>query len=229
MRLTGARVVVLESSVPSTQDIAHQLAGTGAPSGTLVLADEQTAGRGRHGRPWHSPAGFGVWMSLVLRPIVTPASGALAIRAGLAAVEAIAAASPEIAPRLKWPNDIMVADRKAGGVLCEARWSGDVLGWIAVGVGINVFRAASDPSFRRSSIALSDASAGASRLGLLEALVPRLVELEKSPALLEPAEQKRFLASAWPAPGDDLAGIDPDGALLLRGHDGTITRRVDAD
>lgn len=227
-RLTGAPRVVLRDEVGSTLDALHELAGAGAPTGTLVLAEAQTAGRGRQGRRWESPRGTGVWMSVLLRPAAAPAGGALAIRAGLAMVEALTAVAPVFGPRLKWPNDLMVAGRKAGGILCEARWSGDVLGWVAVGVGINVLGPV-DPAVREKAVALADVVRGVTRTAVLAAAVPRIIALGQAPRELDPGMQARFMASRWPATEQDVAGLAADGALLMRGVDGAVVRRTDAD
>lgn len=227
-RLTGSPRVVLRDQVPSTLDIVHSLGSDGAPSGSLVLAEVQTAGRGRQGRRWESPRGTGVWMSALLRPASAPAGGSLAIRAGLAIVEALASLAPRLGPRLKWPNDVIIGGRKAGGILCEARWSGDSLGWIAMGIGINV-RGPVDVSLRDRAIALGDVATGITRLAVLAAIVPRIIALQNAPAELDPGMQARFVASRWPADDKDVAGLAPDGALLVRGADGTISRRTDAD
>ena len=227
-RLTGAPLVVIEQSIPSTQDAVHRLAEGGAPAGTMVLADEQTAGRGRQGRAWHSPAGCGVWMSVLLRPPQPPAGGALAVRAGLAAIDAIADAAPGVAARLRWPNDLMVAGRKAGGILCEVRWSGAAVSWVAVGVGINV-KGPVDPAIRDRALALADVCAGVSRLALVAALFPRLRALEPLPSALGPAERQAFLRMEWRDPGaEETADLEPDGALLVRTAGGTLDRRVTA-
>jgi len=228
VRRTGAPRAVLFDAVASTQDALHALASAGAPSGTLVLADTQTAGRGRQGRRWVSAAGRGVGLSVLLRPAAPPAGGSLAIRCGLAIVAALTELAPVLGPRLKWPNDIMVAGRKAGGILCEARWSGDTLGWIAVGIGLNVHGPV-DASLRERAIALSDVTPGITRVAVVEALVPRIIALGDMPAGLDGATQARFLASRWPAADKDVAGLAPDGALLVRGKDGGISRRTDAD
>ena len=227
-RLTGSPRAVLRDAVPSTQDVLHLLAAEGAPGGTLVLAEVQTAGRGRQGRRWESPRGTGLWLSVLLRPGAPPAGGSLAIRTGLAIVEALTAVAPVLGPRLKWPNDIMVAGRKAGGILCEARWSGDTLGWIAVGVGINV-HGPLDAAVQGRAIALSDVVNGITRLAVLEAVAPRIMALGAAPAELHPATQARFLASRWPATEKEVGGLAPDGALLMRRPDGTMHRRTDAD
>ncbi len=225
-RLTGAPLVVLQSSIPSTQDEAHRLGEAGAPGGAVVLADEQTAGRGRLGRTWHSPAGVGVWMSVLLRPPARTAGGALAIRAGLATAEALAAAAPAVAARLRWPNDVIVADRKAGGILCEARRSGGAGGWVAVGIGLNV-RGPLDGAVRGRAIALADVAPEVSRLALVAALVPRLRALEALPAALTEEERRAFLRAEWRDPGaEETVDLDPDGALVVRVSGGALDRRV---
>jgi len=226
-RLTAAPLVVCRSSLPSVLDLAHQLGERGAPSGAAVLADEQTAGRGRLGRTWHSPAGAGVWLAVLLRPAATPLGGALAIRAGLATVDAVGEAAPETAPRLRWPNDLIVAGRKAGGILCEARWSGDQLGWVAVGIGINV-RGPVPLAVRDRAVALGDLADGVTRLSVVSALVPRVAALASRPSALDEPERARFAAACWPGADGaaEPAGVDPDGALLVRGPGGELDRRV---
>ncbi len=228
-RRTGARRVELRRTVGSALDVAHELAAAGAPHGLLVLADEQTAGRGRQGRSWHSPAGTGVWVVPLLRPAVPPSAGALAVRVGLRLVEAVAEIAPRAAPRLKWPNDLMIKGRKAGGVLCEARWQGDRLGWVAVGIGVNV-RGPLAPALGHRAIALKAVEASATRVRLLEALVPRLWDAADHP-VLEEAEQDAFLRLQWePGGGGEGTpspfGVDRDGALLVPAADGSLDRRV---
>lgn len=225
-RRTGAVRVELKGSVGSVLDVAHELAASGVPQGLLVVAEEQTAGRGRQGRSWHSAAGAGVWLAVLLKPERPPSAGALAIRVGLRLIEAVEEVAPRAAPGLKWPNDLMVRDRKAGGVLCEARWQGDHLGWIAVGVGINV-RGQLAPEVRHSAIALKDAEASVTRVRLLEALVPRLWELAARPPLLDLEERDTFQRVQWPAGGEPgTAGVDGEGALLVAGSGGSLDRRV---
>jgi BirA family biotin operon repressor/biotin-[acetyl-CoA-carboxylase] ligase len=228
-RRTGAARVELRASVDSALDVAHELAAAGAPQGLLVLAEEQTAGRGRQGRSWHSAAGAGVWVVALLRPEVPPSAGALAIRVGLRLVEAVAEAAPRAAPRLKWPNDLMVRDRKAGGVLCEARWQGKKLGWIAVGIGVNV-RGPAPPGLRQDAIALKAADASVTRVRVLEELVPRLWGAAE-PAMLGEAERDAFRRLRWRPRGDaegelESVEVDRDGTLLVPAADGSLDRRV---
>jgi BirA family biotin operon repressor/biotin-[acetyl-CoA-carboxylase] ligase len=230
-RRTGASRVELRGSVGSALDVAHALAAAGAPHGLLVLADEQTAGRGRQGRVWHSPAGGGLWVVALLRPRAAPSAGALAIRVGLRLVEAVEEIAPRAGPRLKWPNDLVVRDRKAGGVLCEARWQGERLGWVAVGIGVNV-RGPVVGALKHTAIALKTAAASVTRVRLLEALAPRLWDAAE-PAQLTADEREAFLRRQWrpahPGGGDDDAGalgVDQEGALLVPAADGSLDRRV---
>ncbi len=170
-----------------------------------------------------------MWVVALLRPMVPPSPGALAIRVGLRLVEAVAEIAPRAGPRLKWPNDLMVRHRKAGGVLCEARWQGETLGWIAVGIGVNV-RGPLAPALRHSAIALKAAEATVTRVRLLEALVPRLWDAA-TPAELEPGERDAFLRLQWHEDGGPDAhagplGVDASGALLVPRPDGSLDRRV---
>jgi BirA family biotin operon repressor/biotin-[acetyl-CoA-carboxylase] ligase len=226
-RRFGTGDVVLKDTTGSTLDVAHELGAGGARSGTLVLADEQTTGRGRLGRKWISPRGAGIWLTMLLRPRAAPLGGVLAVRAGLTAVLALESVDPKLAPRLKWPNDVIVQGRKAGGILCEARWSGEVLGWVAIGIGINV--KGPIPDSAGSPIALDEVVPGLGRLVVLEALVPRLKALEAMGSTLEPDERARFTKVAWPlaGTGEQIADLTSDGALLVRRADGSLDRRTE--
>ena len=116
----------------STNDRARELAVEGAASGTVVTADEQTAGRGRHGRRWSAPAGSALLCSFVLRPLEEHHS-LLPLAVPLAVCEAAEALAP-VRCRVKWPNDVWLAERKLAGVLIEARPPE----WAVIGVGINL-------------------------------------------------------------------------------------------
>ena len=117
-------------AVGSTLDVAHALAPTAA-SGTLVIADEQTAGRGRHGRRWASEPGAGVWLTLIERPSDARALDVLSLRCGLNAAESLddLAGAPV---RVKWPNDLYVGACKLAGILIETRWRGTAPEWVAI-------------------------------------------------------------------------------------------------
>lgn len=123
-------------SCGSTQDIAAALARKGAPEGVLVLAEEQLSGRGRFGRPWASPRG-GLWFTLVLRPGKSVAPGLLSLALGLAVAKAVRGLY-SVDARLKWPNDVLVEDRKLAGVLVEGEAGSGELFFLLAGVGVNV-------------------------------------------------------------------------------------------
>ncbi|HEX9894649.1 MAG TPA: biotin--[acetyl-CoA-carboxylase] ligase [Gemmatimonadales bacterium] len=131
-------MVQWHDSLPSTMDTAHALAARGAPHGTAVAAREQTAGRGRRGRSWHSPRG-GLWLSVICRPAEASGMEYLSLRVGLAVADALERLLPGL-PRLtvKWPNDLLLGGRKLAGILCEARWESGKPAWVVAAVGLNV-------------------------------------------------------------------------------------------
>lgn len=210
--------VVLYSEVSSTLDIVHMLGEEGAPAGTLVLAEAQSAGRGRMGRTWHSEPGRGIWLTLLERPLGEEILSVLSLRIALALAPALDAFA--VAPvRLKWPNDIYAGPRKLAGVLLEARWHGARLDWLAVGVGINV-------QAPRGHEAASLAQ-GTDRVAVLRTVVPGLRRAVATSGPLDRRELSAFAARdlavgeacELPAPGR-VAGIDAHGALLIDTADG---------
>ena len=124
--------------IESTNVEAKSLANSGAPEGTVVIAEAQTAGRGRLGRRWTSPAGKGLLFSALLRPVL-PMSDAhmLTLVAACAAAEAMESLA-EVAVSIKWPNDLFIGDRKVGGILLEVAGEQDDVDWVVVGMGVNV-------------------------------------------------------------------------------------------
>ncbi len=125
-------------TIGSTNDAAHAEAAAGAADGLLVVADEQTAGRGRHNRRWWAPAGSSLLFSLLLRPMLPAhAAGQLPMCLGLAAFEGITAVTG-LRPALKWPNDLLLGDRKLGGMLTELRLDGERIVYAVLGLGVNV-------------------------------------------------------------------------------------------
>jgi BirA family biotin operon repressor/biotin-[acetyl-CoA-carboxylase] ligase len=122
----------------STNEIIRNLAHTGEPEGALAVADFQSAGRGRLDRTWQAPAGSSLLFSLLLRPPIPPARALQAAMAvSLGAINGIRLACG-LTARLKWPNDILINGRKAGGILCEIGLDGEMLDYAIVGVGLNV-------------------------------------------------------------------------------------------
>ncbi|HEU5138901.1 MAG TPA: biotin--[acetyl-CoA-carboxylase] ligase [Bacillales bacterium] len=135
---TLGRTVQYEDSVKSTQEVAHHLARQGAKEGTIVVADEQTGGRGRLGRPWHSPKGTGIWVSMILRPRIPPQQAPqLTLLAAVGVVKGIRAATG-LECDIKWPNDILVHGKKLVGILTELQADPDQVNSVIVGMGMNV-------------------------------------------------------------------------------------------
>ena len=134
----GCRIIYYRS-IGSTNDVGRELAARGAPEGTLVIADEQTAGKGRLGRRWLAPPDTSLLMSLLFRPhfLAPYQAQRLTMVCSLAAVEAIGAVT-DLAAAIKWPNDIVVQDKKVGGILTELGVTGEGLDYVIVGLGLNV-------------------------------------------------------------------------------------------
>ena len=123
--------------LPSTMDLAAAKGREGAPEGLIIIAERQTAGRGRQGRTWASPKG-GVWLSLLLRPALPPASlGLLSICFGVATAATISKMT-QLPVKVKWPNDLMVNEKKLGGLLIESSINSGKVDFAALGLGINV-------------------------------------------------------------------------------------------
>ncbi|TVY04599.1 biotin--[acetyl-CoA-carboxylase] ligase [Cohnella terricola] len=134
----GRQIRILDV-VTSTQDEVRTMAEQGAPEGTLVIAEQQTSGRGRMGRNWVSPLGKGIWMSLLLRPPVPlPLTPQLTLLAAVALSRAIARIIPELSIGIKWPNDLLVGGRKISGILLESAAEDERLRYIVAGLGISV-------------------------------------------------------------------------------------------
>jgi BirA family transcriptional regulator, biotin operon repressor / biotin---[acetyl-CoA-carboxylase] ligase len=219
---TGAARIHAYDEVESTMDIAHALARSGAVHGSVVLAETQRAGRGRERREWQSPAG-GVWLTVLLRTVRPDTLGVLPLRIGMAAADALDALDALAGERigLKWPNDLIAPDGKLGGVLSEARWRGDRLDWVAVGVGINVGESQ---------------AAGAAGLGgtvrrsqVVARVVPALLRVAERRGELTRAELAAFASRdvalgrmiSAPVPGV-VTGINSAGSLLV-GANGVVT------
>lgn len=136
--LPPLRLLAFES-IDSTNEELRRRAAQGAPEGTAVVAETQTAGRGRQGRRWESPPG-NLYCSLLLRPACPPALGAnLSFAAALAVADAIEPMlPPDVDLRFKWPNDVLLGGRKVAGVLLESEIKGDALDWIVLGLGVNI-------------------------------------------------------------------------------------------
>jgi BirA family biotin operon repressor/biotin-[acetyl-CoA-carboxylase] ligase len=217
------RVELLESTT-STLDVAHRIAAQGAPAGTLVIAHEQTAGRGRGGKSWQSSPGAGLWLTLIERPAESSGLGVLSLRVGLAAAEALDRFAPEPI-RLKWPNDLYIDRGKLAGILVEARWRDKAVEWVAIGLGVNV----REPVNVETAAGLEP---GTDRLDVLGDLIPAVRAAARATGPLQPDEMEEFDARDLargrqciePAIGR-VAGITPAGELLIALADAVVPFR----
>jgi BirA family transcriptional regulator, biotin operon repressor / biotin---[acetyl-CoA-carboxylase] ligase len=211
----------------STSDEAKTLAEHGAPDGTVIVAREQTAGRGRLNRVWFSPEG-NLFMSAILRPAVAPAHAAeLGFLGAVAVAEAVENCLPHTASiRLKWPNDVLVNGAKVAGVLLESQLGRLDVRWIVLGIGLNVLHRPEDAPYPATSLTLAGAQQTAETM--LPLVLQRLStwrELWRRHGFAPVRAEWLRRGHAW---GEVLevriggslvrgrfAGLDDDGALLL--------------
>jgi BirA family biotin operon repressor/biotin-[acetyl-CoA-carboxylase] ligase len=223
--------IVVRDVVDSTQDEVHAWGESGRPHGSALLAREQAAGRGARGHRWTSPRG-GLWLSVLVRPRGSAAAEVLSLRVGLA-VAAVLERLPGVPPvRIKWPNDLMLADRKVGGILCEARWRGDAPAWVTIGVGLNVTNEL-PPELRAGATRLGEHTRPPEVEPLARAIVEALLPLADAPAELTAAELHAFERRDWlrgrrlAAPQAGFAaGVTAGGALLVRAAAGMVEARA---
>jgi BirA family transcriptional regulator, biotin operon repressor / biotin---[acetyl-CoA-carboxylase] ligase len=208
-------------------DVLHAMAGEGAADGTAIIAEEQTEGRGSRGRTWHSPRG-GLWLSVLARPSVPSGLDPMSLRAGLAVSRAVASLAPGERLRLKWPNDLMLGERKVGGILCEARWQGDTLAWVVVGLGLNVANAVPD-AVRETAANLAQRWPDLDPAALVEPVVTAIRAIDVRSARLNDSELRSFHALDWlvgRALTEPIAGVaegvEADAALRVRQADGRL-------
>jgi BirA family biotin operon repressor/biotin-[acetyl-CoA-carboxylase] ligase len=210
--------------VGSTMDLAHEAAGRGVAADTLIIANAQDAGRGRGGRRWSSPAGGGLWMTLIERPSSASGLDVLSLRVGLHVAEAIEPLA--VAPvRLKWPNDLFVGEGKLAGILIEARWHDRRVEWVAIGLGLNIVPP-------RDVTPAAGLAPGVTRVQALQRIIPALRTAAAGEGPLTAEELSRFaardlsvgrLASA-PAVGV-VAGIAATGELMVDTDAGPLACR----
>jgi BirA family transcriptional regulator, biotin operon repressor / biotin---[acetyl-CoA-carboxylase] ligase len=162
--------------VGSTNTEAMQAAAEGAPEGSVFLAEEQLAGRGRGANEWHSARSAGIYCSLVLRPVMPPSEALIfSLAAGLAVQSAVAGIAPGLRPDLKWPNDVLLNGRKFCGILAEMNSEATRVRYLVVGVGINVNQAKFPAELREIATSLkSETGTEWSRVELCGALLKSL-------------------------------------------------------
>jgi len=237
------------ASCGSTNDLAAERARAGAPTGLVIVADAQTAGRGRLGRRWHSPADENLYLSIVLRPTRPPSEiPPITLLAGAAVARALTTFG--LQPRLKWPNDVELVDetgrrRKVAGVLTEMASAGGSALHVVVGIGINANAVEFPPEIAERATSLRRALGRAiDRVALLAALLDAFEPLSEEFDRRGPAAAvEAFEAhAAFPAPcrvtalgrpGEQIEGlalgVEPDGALRLQDETGQIHRVISGE
>jgi BirA family transcriptional regulator, biotin operon repressor / biotin---[acetyl-CoA-carboxylase] ligase len=242
-RRVGCVVYALER-IDSTNAFAKTLAGRGAPDGTLVVSDHQTAGRGRWGRTWASAPGLGLQFSLLIRP----GPGTLDMRRlTLTSATSVAQAAGRLGlqARLRWPNDVTAAGKKIAGVIVETQRNRKGASFAVIGVGVNLNQRRSDFPEALVAKAGSIRQALGRKIDRLAFLADLLLQMERDIHRLE-TEGPDFAFSRWvrrnallgkpvtllTAAGEQrgvVKGFHSDGALILAGADGRLRRFSDAE
>ncbi len=225
-------------AIASTNDLAKELGGRGAPEGTLVVAEAQQAGRGRLGRQWESPPSVGLYVSLLLRPSLPPTEmPQITLTTAVAAVRALKRAAG-LTPGIKWPNDLLVDGKKVGGILTEMETESDQIRYLVLGWGLNVNNSGFPPELTPIATSLFLATGRAfSRVTILQAW------LEEFEGLYERFLTRDFpgILTEWKEHAVTLGrevrvrqgareiygravNVDVDGALLLEQRGGELVR-----
>jgi len=222
----GCQRIDLESCA-STNDEAARYARAGASHGTLVIAERQEAGRGREGRAWASPSG-GLYFSAVMRPPLPLADvPPITLAIGIAVCDAARAFGAAAA--LKWPNDVLIGDKKLAGVLVETQSQGGRLDSVIVGIGVNLGSVPDAVASRAIALDVDREAFIAELVAQLERWVDRYVACGLDSII--PSWQQRMAPGLsaratidGAAMSGELAGIDLDGSLLLRDDTGKVHR-----
>jgi BirA family transcriptional regulator, biotin operon repressor / biotin---[acetyl-CoA-carboxylase] ligase len=239
------RSVYFFESVTSTQKVAKEYAMNGAKHGTLIVADEQTEGRGRMVRKWYSPKGTGIWASFILRPdIQIQHAPQLTLLSAVAVVQAIKKVT-HITPEIKWPNDILISGRKVCGILTELQAEEDRIQSVILGIGINVNQDKNDFSaeiIKKATSLKIELGKTVNRSSLIQSLcyyIEQLLHLYISEgftpikSLWETCAVsigKRISARTVKGTFDGVAlGINNEGVLLLKQDNGDIVEIISAD
>lgn len=233
----GQRMEIMESTT-STQENARQLAEADAPEGTVVIAEEQTGGRGRMGKKFYSPFGKGIWMSIVLRPAQPlHLTQQLTLLTGVAVRRAILKTTG-VETGIKWPNDLLIGDKKVCGILLESATEDDRVRYCIAGIGISVNLKEEDYPDDLKSIASSLRIASGVNVNRNELIGSILNEME---TLYQLYNEQGFdpIASLWEAASITMnrevsvhsqhgiltgiaVGLHPSGALLVKNEDGEL-------
>ncbi len=228
----------------STNRVAMELGYAGEPEGTVVMAEAQTAGRGRSGRTWHSERGTGLYFTVLLRPRLSPAQAPLlTMLAGISAHAAVQA-STGLVPELKWPNDLLLNGKKFGGILTEMHAEPNAVRFVIVGIGINVNQEKFPAELSAIATSLRKESGRLTyRLELLARLLSQfegdynrflregpgfVVERFQSVSSFAQGRRVRVETGAEGYAGT-TAGLSPEGLLLVARDDGPLVTVIAGD
>ena len=220
-------------------DDALAAAADGAKDGHVVLADQQTHGRGAHGRQWLSPPSSDLYFSVVTRPAVEPASTAIVTLAtGLGVRDAVASFLPGCAVEVKWPNDIWIERRKCAGILVESRTLGMQIDSIIIGVGLNVNRMQWPAELEGAATSVRAEGGEEAPLDRAEVLADLLFHMERwvmrlvkdgPPVVVNALRPSLALVGErvrWEGGQGRFDGIDQDGAARVRTDAGVLSLRA---
>jgi BirA family transcriptional regulator, biotin operon repressor / biotin---[acetyl-CoA-carboxylase] ligase len=225
--------------IGSTNTAAMAAAAEGAPQGSIFLAEEQTAGRGRGSNSWVSERSTGIYCSVILRPPLPPSDVlVISLAAGLAVQAAIQQVDPSVAPDLKWPNDLLIEGKKVCGILTEMNSEATQVRYIVVGIGINVNQASFPPELSATSLRMvtgSEWSRVEVAAALLKSLDREYRSLLESPDAMQSILRRFVERSSWAygkkvrieetfsAMEGTTAGLDARGFLQLKTAHGVQT------
>ena len=225
--------------IGSTNTAAMAAAAEGAPQGSIFLAEEQTAGRGRGSNSWISERSTGIYCSVILRPPLPPSDVlVISLAAGLAVQAAIQQVDPNVAPDLKWPNDLLIEGKKVCGILTEMNSEATQVRYIVVGIGINVNQASFPPELGATSLRMvtgSEWSRVEVAAALLKSLDREYRSLLESPDAMQSITRRFVERSSWAygkkvrieetfsAMEGTTAGLDARGFLQLKTAHGVQT------
>lgn len=228
--------IVWLPSIDSTNEEIKRKAAEGAAEGLVIAADMQTAGKGRRGRAWQSPAGKNLYFSILLRPEVKPDKASMVTLLMAVAVQKAAAAVSSTETLIKWPNDVIMHGKKITGILTEMYLKGEEIDFVVIGTGVNVKAQTFPEELVNASDIETESGREISRKELLEVIVDEffvlyeeyvktgnlrfaketyekaLVNKDREVLILDPAGEYRAVAE----------GIDEKGELLVRMADGTV-------
>ena len=240
-RALGRGDVRMLPETDSTNVRLRQMALAGAPHGSLCAADLQTAGKGRLGRAWHSPAGQGLWLSVLLRPNLSPAQAPLVTFLAAMAMAQAVRETAHIPCDIKWPNDLVSGGRKLCGILLEVSADMEHIHHLIVGTGLNVHRGAYPAELSPQATSIEDITAPPSRgeilaayLNALEALLDRLESGGFAAIAEEYMHRCVTIGSRVQVIGTETftgtaEAIDDTGALLVRDDAGELRRVLSGD